>query len=244
MSTTGHHHHVTRPRRIAGVIAMLVAIGVAGCGGSGSGSGPGSSRDAANATPGSSVAPLAIGAGAAAGPGVATARYGVKASQAHGNLPLATKASQAPSHAFFERSVRTKDSEETTPSSQRIINPCALVTRSEVSAALGGRIIKVTKAPLGPTCVYQGATQRAFASVAVQVRPFAKLASQNRSLRKFAGIKRAAYCGGTAGATVLYVRVGSYEVLQITAPCQTGAKLAAHALGRLRGAPGVAITNP
>jgi hypothetical protein len=235
---------MTRPRLVAGVIAVCVAIGVAGCGGSGSGSASGSSRDAADATPNSSVAPLSLGGGAAAGVGVATARYGAKASQASATLPVATKASHAPSHAFFKRSVDTKEPEDTAPSVQPIINPCALVTRAEAAAALGGRIVKMTKAPLGPTCVYAGAGRGVFASVAVIVRPFAKLTSQNRTLRKFAGVTQPAYCGGTTGATVLFVRVRSNEVLQITAPCQTAAKLAAHALPRLRTTHAVPVTNP
>jgi hypothetical protein len=226
------------------VIAALVLIGMTGCGGSRSGSGGSSSQNAANEAPSASVAPLTLGGGAAAGPGIATARYGVRASQAHDKLSVATKASQAPSRAFYQRSVRTTDSEESTPSTQRIINPCALVTRPEAAAAMGVRILKVTKAPLGPTCIFQGAGDRVFASVAVQVRPFARLVSQDRSLRRFAGLKRSAYCGGTRSATVLFVRVGADEVLQVTAPCQTAAKIAAHAMARLRAARGVPVTQP
>lgn len=246
MSKARHQHRLANPRTVAGVIAALAAISLTGCGGSGSGSGSSSSRTAAGASPSSSLAPLSLGAGAgaAAASGVATARYGTKASQAQGDLPVATKASHAPSHAFFQRSVRTKDSEDTTPSRQRIIDPCALVTKSEAGAALGARVVKVIKAPLGPTCVYSGAGHRAFASVAVIARPFARLTSQNKSLRKFAGVKEAAYCGGTTGATVLFVRVQSDEVLQVTAPCQIAAKLADHALNRLRATRAVPVVNP
>jgi hypothetical protein len=233
-----------RPRLVPRVIAVSVAIGVAGCGGSGSGSASGSSRDGAHATPNSSVAPVSLGGGGAAGAGVAAARYGTKASQARANVPVATEASHAPSHAFFKRSVDTKEPEDTAPSVQPIINPCALVTRPEAAAALGRRIVKMTKAPLGPTCVYAGASRGVFASVAVITRPFAKLTSQNRTLHKFAGVVQSAYCGGTTGATVLFVRVRSDEVLQITAPCQSAAKLAGHALARLRTTPAVPITNP
>jgi hypothetical protein len=249
MSTTPHRNEIMRSTGLALVIAALAAVGLAGCGesgsGLGSGSGSGSSQSAVNGAAGSSAsAPLTIGPGGAAESGVATARYGVKASHARATLTPATKASTAPSRRFFERSVRTKDAEETTPSSERIINPCAVVTQAEAQAALGTRLLKPIKAPLGPTCIFQAPNHQTFASVAVVARPFAQLPSQDKTLRKFAGVKESAYCGGPTRSTSLFVRVAADEVLQISAPCQTAAKMAPYALARLRTVSGTPVTKP
>jgi len=236
--------HTMRTTGVGVVVAALTAIALAGCGGSSSG---GNHAASAVSSPSSVSGPLSIGGAAAAVPGAAVARYGVAASDAgtkHGATQLATKQQIAPSHAFFQRSIRTKVSEESTPSTQKIIDPCSLVTRSEAESAIGSSILAPRVAPLGPTCIYESANHKAFVTVAVEVRSFAKLPAQEKSLRRFVGVGRPAYCGGTTGATGLLVQVGANEVLDVTGPCLTAGKLAAHALVRLRSTAGVPVTTP
>jgi hypothetical protein len=228
--------------RTAGVVtASLTALALTACG---SGSGQASNGPGQHST---LASPLSVGGAAAAAPGTEAARYGAKSSQ--GQAPqaaehVASKAARAPSRAFFARSLRATQSEESTPTTQKIINPCALVTRGEAQSILGATVLAPRQAPLGPTCIYQTGSHRAFVTLAVELSSFAKLPRQQSSLRKFSGVGRPAYCGGTTGATGLFVRLGANEVLTVTGPCQTGGRFAAHALARLGTVKGVPVKAP
>lgn len=237
-------HATMRATGLAVVTAAVTAVSLSGCGGSGQ-----SGRNAASA-PSSAptlATPLSIGGGTAVS-GSVPARYGAKSSHAAvATQPAgaaAVRAAHAPSLRFYARSVLAKSSEESKPTSQKIINPCGLVTRSEAASAIGTAVPSPREAPLGPTCIYETSNRKTFMTVSVQVRSFATVASQDVSLRRFAGLGRPAYCGGTTGATTLFVRLSAGEVLQVTGPCLTAAKLASHAIPRLHTAKGVPVTAP
>lgn len=240
-------------RAPAGVAATAAAcLALAACGGQSGRQAPAqplAGHGAATGTP----SPLVIGSGAAVGAGagsVEAAGAGAAGSRAGGASALPAtrvsarvRAAHAPSLRFYRRATRrTADSEEARPSHQRIVDPCKLVTRAQAQAILGTALAAPREAPLGPTCIYRGA--HAFATLALQARSFKALHAQQHSLHHFYGLRRRAWCGGTAGATTLFVRVAPDRVLSVGAPCMTAGRLAAHALATLEHVAGAPVTTP
>lgn len=241
---------------VAAIVGACLAL--AACGGQ-TGRPVAAQPAAGHATSGApgSASPLVIGSGGAmaAGGGAAVAAGGSAAGQRAGSraggasdLPATrvsarVRAEHAPSLRFYRRATRpTSDSEEAKPSHQRIVDPCDLVSRAQAQAILGTALAAPREAPLGPTCIYRGA--HAFMTVSLQTRSFKALRAGQRSLHRFYGLRRQAWCGGTAGATTLFVRVAADRVLSVGAPCITAGRLAAHALASLERVAGVPVKTP
>jgi hypothetical protein len=237
-------------------LAATAALAVAACGAS-SHSGDGQAQGTA-ASAGSyarSSAPLTVGTGIG-GAGVSgqvvsgaapevTARYRNRSSNVSSRvITPALRASKAPSHAYFARTVQPGPSEQTKPSKSNFLNPCRLISRAAAESVFHTRFLASTEAPMGPSCVYASAHHGPYMSVVVDPTAFSKLPKHMSSLRKFSGARWQGYCGGTKGASVLYVRFNANEVLHITGPCLTVAKLVPGALTRLRTTPGLVPVTP
>jgi hypothetical protein len=110
-------------------------------------------------------------------------------------------------------------------------NPCLLVSRSQAES-ITGHAVKVTEAPLGPTCIYQEKGAKASITLAVQRQKFSSLKRNIKHLSKYTIRHKAAYCG-VYGTSVLDVPLGSNRLLNITAPCSVARKFAAVALAKL-----------
>ena len=224
-------------------LAGCMAIAVAGCGSSSDGARSARTTVADNTT---IAAPAATDGshsvrGAPAENGTASARRpGVTARSSSAVL----MAEHARSHAFFARANKPGASEDATPSHANILNPCSLVSRAEAESALGLRSLQARVAPLGPSCVFVATNHKAVLSVVVNPASFAALRSQMSDLRKFSGVGWKGLCGGTRGASSLYARVNATEVLHLTGPCLSVAKLVPTALARLRHTKAVVPTQP
>ena len=113
-------------------------------------------------------------------------------------------------------------------------NPCALVTKAQAQAILGGRLLDPVLAPQGPTCIYRDRSGQSFATLAFQAIDIAALRRQSNRVRAVEVADRRAYCG-VNGAPVLYLPVGSNRVLSVNAQCEIAMRFASRAVPHLAG---------
>lgn len=117
------------------------------------------------------------------------------------------------------------------PSTNGEPDPCTLVSAARAEA-ITGRSVKLTEAPLGPTCIYQLSGARNPVTVAVERLRFSTVQKHIKWLSKSKVSGQTAYCG-KYGSTVTYVPLSGQRVLDISASCQIGAKFAAVAVPAL-----------
>jgi hypothetical protein len=122
-----------------------------------------------------------------------------------------------------------KDNDEISPTGAKPVKPCRLVTKSEASGILGGKV-RVSERPQGPTCVYTGSGREI--TLAVAETPLRALREGARHVSKLTIAGHTGYCLRYQ-ATSIVVAVPSHRVLQINGPCAAGARFAAFALPRL-----------
>ena len=133
-------------------------------------------------------------------------------------------------HAYYARAAKAgPDNPSATPLSGVAGRPCSLVSQAEARTILGRPVATPHVAPLGPSCIYQTSDGKKMVAITLQRRDFSKLHSQVPALQKFPGLGQQAFCGGS----VLYVRVGAVEVLQVTGPCMMVSGFATQALRQL-----------
>lgn len=111
------------------------------------------------------------------------------------------------------------------------VNPCALVSMSEVEAITGGAVAGRVEAPLGPTCVYK-LESKSEITMTVETINVSQVTHQLKRAHSLTVGGRRAYCG-MVGAEMLFVPLGHDQVLNVTAPCEVAQRLAARALNRL-----------
>jgi L,D-peptidoglycan transpeptidase YkuD (ErfK/YbiS/YcfS/YnhG family) len=107
-------------------------------------------------------------------------------------------------------------------------NPCVFVSAATAQAIIGAPIVRLTEAPLGPTCVLKLKGQRQI-TIAVETQ---RIAAQVRYMHKRRHLVlggHQAYCG-ILGRSMLDVKLSGGRILNITAPCSVAEALAARAL--------------
>lgn len=207
-------------RRLPILIALLAATAfLAACGGDKSPpKGSAENPVAAKPTPEGSSAPDGSRlneAGGPAGPAAAAASDNAAAAKANpGYSKLLARQSAKPKKRF---------------------SPCSLVSKGAAGAIVGYRIVDVTEAPQGPTCIYRGKqAQAGFVTLAVQAQPFAALKKAMRRREAVDVGAKAAYCG-MSGRPLLVAAVGDGRVLSVAAPCGIAKRFAKTAIARLDG---------
>jgi hypothetical protein len=111
------------------------------------------------------------------------------------------------------------------------MNPCTLVTRGEAQTAVRTAIASIAEAPLGPSCIYRLGGTRSI-TLSVQMAQFASVSNQLQRKHRLVVRGRTAYCG-RLGNEMLYVRLPQDRVLNVVAPCDVAAALAAKAVAKL-----------
>ncbi len=129
------------------------------------------------------------------------------------------------------RSAGDTSNDDESSTGAKTLNPCTLVSVSEVQSITGGGFLSRVEAPLGPTCIYHVSGPPSNVTLAVEAASTApaahKGARQNVSV---AG--HTAYCV-KLGSAMLLVPLSGGRVLNVTAPCALAQRFAAAALGHL-----------
>jgi hypothetical protein len=112
-------------------------------------------------------------------------------------------------------------------------NPCALVTRTQAQAILGGRLLDPVVAPQGPTCIFRDRSGQSFATISLQPVTIERLRRQAHRLKAVSVAGHDAYCG-VNGAPVLYLPVAGGRTLTVSAQCEIAMRLAARAVPQLK----------
>jgi hypothetical protein len=188
----------------SGLAALALALAVAGCGGTthNPGAAAGQDRIAAAATPAPGPAPK-------------------------------TRKDPVSRHSGPVKAVRDKhEASEVKSTGAGPINPCRLVSRSDVASILGGRVAAPQLAPLGPTCIYTSRTPRRYVTLAVAPMRLPALSRRVVNVALRGG--HHAVCV-SADTQRLLVALTTGRVLSVGAPCPIAAKLALKALPRLPG---------
>jgi hypothetical protein len=207
---------MTKTVRLAGGVALasITALVVAACGGSSSHTTSGTTTQQARqvtiASPDVGVAP-------------AQAR-------AHGDkrVPATKPGSREKQAARYP----SGPDEENNGTGATSLDPCKLVSRSEVQGIAHHAVTGQISAPLGPTCIYQLRGARSDITVAVESAGFQQLVRQMKKSRRVDIRGRTGYCGGF-GKPTLYLSLGGGRVLSVSAACGLGVPIADKALGRL-----------
>jgi hypothetical protein len=217
-------------RNRVGLSAIALVSGallLGGCGGSSPTSPTGT---AAQAPHGSEIASSSGGVVAA---GVAGHSNATSGSSRPTGVPAAHKDPIATGGNVVQHSPPSREkSLEGKSGEAPVQDPCELLTRSEVSAAVGDPIVSRTVAPLGPTCIFKLRGKRPAVTLTVERMSISKLGSQFKGAQKLAIADHQGLCG-KLGRQTLFVSVGNGEVLNITAPCAAAKALATRAIGRV-----------
>lgn len=112
------------------------------------------------------------------------------------------------------------------------LHPCALISKAQAQAIIGTPIASAEEAPLGPTCIYQPRGAGALVTVAVETIDLAALRRGMRKPVRTVVAGHTVYCADN-GQTTSYSPIHGGRVLDITAPCPVGSRLAALALRKL-----------
>jgi hypothetical protein len=121
------------------------------------------------------------------------------------------------------------DTDEESVSGTKPIKPCALVTRKEAKAILGGTV-KMEEHPQGPTCVYTSSGREI--TMAVMELPLKPLVSGARKSTPLTIRGHQAYCIRYETTSVV-TGVGHGKILQVTGPCQADVRFVSAALPRI-----------
>ena len=111
-------------------------------------------------------------------------------------------------------------------------NPCRLVSLSEAQTITGGAITKLTEAPLGPTCIYMARDSSAGVTLAIETENVGQVTRHMTGRKQLVIGGHRSVCG-RLGTPVLFVPLGRYQLLNVTAPCGIAKRFATLAMGRL-----------
>ena len=218
----------SRVRVGAALAAGIAALAIAGCGGSSNSS---SGITAAVAPNPNTTSRSNTGTGSKTGTGVRATVYQQKSSKPASNSMAPTTQSKATIKAATPSPGASSGSASAAAASSK--DPCALVTQSEIEAIAHEKVLRLTNAPLGPTCVIQLAGGPKTITVAIAAADVSSLVK--RMPRKPVELTlsgRRAYCG-VLGKPLLSVVLGGGYALQISAPCSLATSLARKALPRI-----------
>lgn len=233
-----------RTRKIAGLAALCAtSVAITACGGgSGSGSGAGSSASstqpalaAQHPASATNASNLDIGQGRSQKADHGT-QQSPAAAQRSANAGQQSEVAKQPSvtrHAGVQKSHATpaQADNDGAPAIHKL-NPCTLVSLAQAKAITGGAVTASVEAPLGPTCVYHVAHQRADITVDVEVSSHAQPAHAMSKRQNLTIRGHQAYCG-RLGSEMLFVTLPGGNLLHVLAPCPVAQQFAAAALGRL-----------
>jgi hypothetical protein len=208
------------PARVACLALMLAFGALAGCGGATEGA------SKAGPTPGGPATGTQRSAAVPASPGAQSAPARVVQP-----LPGAIHSSAKQPKVGGEREL---DSDEVQSTGADALNPCTLVTRSEASSILPGRLQAAVEAPLGPTCIYKTKSGKFDVTVAVPAMAF----KPPRATKPGAEVKvklhgRTGWCVQRGRGLTFVVPLAGGRALSIAGPCPIAAAFAAKALPRL-----------
>jgi hypothetical protein len=122
--------------------------------------------------------------------------------------------------------------DDNTATSAKPLNPCKLVSLAEAQTITRGAITKLIEAPLGPTCIYSGRDSSAGVTLAIETESLSQVTSRMTSRKHVVVSGRRSVCG-RLGTQMLFVPVGRYQLMNVTAPCGIARGFAAIAVSRL-----------
>lgn len=144
----------------------------------------------------------------------------------------ADKARSAAAQVVQARQTPDSSNDDESSTGAKPLNPCKLVNLSEAQTITGGAITKATEAPLGPTCVYSGRKSTSGITLAVETENFSQV-TRHLSARKHVIVNGHRSMCGRLGSQMLFVPLGRYQLLNVTAPCAIAQRFAAAAVTRL-----------
>ena len=116
---------------------------------------------------------------------------------------------------------------------QKPQNPCSLISRAQLTRAAHARVLKLTDAPLGPTCIVRFKGWKQDLTIALQtsnVKQQVKLLEKRKSYKI---AKHKAYCGKLGGVTFI-VQLNANRSLVIDGPCATAERIALKAVPHVK----------
>ena len=234
-----------KPTVFAGICCIAGAL-LAGCGGSSSPSHPSPTTSTpARQTPLMSnsdiggAQPQSSRPAAASGQPLRGSQSTVRAdrSTANADKSAVTTANADKSHITTAKVVQARQTpgssnDDRSTTGAKPLNPCKLVSLSEAQTITGGATTKLTEAPLGPTCIYSGRGTSAAVTLTVEAARFSQVAS-HMTARKHVVVRGHSSVCGRLGTQMLFVPLGRYQLLHVTAPCGIAQRFAALAVSRL-----------
>jgi hypothetical protein len=130
------------------------------------------------------------------------------------------------------RETPSTSNDEHSTTGAKPLNPCSLVSLSEAQAITAGAVTKLIEAPLGPTCIYSAQGKSAGVTLAVETESFAQATRHMTASKRVVVSGHRSVCG-RLGTHMLFVPLGRYQLLNVTAPCGIALRFAALAVGRL-----------
>jgi hypothetical protein len=125
-----------------------------------------------------------------------------------------------------------KDNEAGASGGSLTINPCTLVSISQVQALTRRPVAKSVEAPQGPTCVYEARGRGHEVTLEITALSFRAASKRLSSVIGLTIAGHQAYCG-VFGTPIAYVSLTQGRVMTIGAPCPVAAAMAKAALARL-----------
>lgn len=216
--------------RRSAALAGICCIGglIAGCGSSSSLSHPPATTVQARQTPLNGNADVGRAQQQSSHPAAALGQLPPGArSTVHSGRPHVTTAK-----VVQARPTPASANDDVSASGAKTRNPCKLVTLSQAQTITGGAITRLSEAPLGPTCIYSGQGRSASVTLAVETESFGKV-TRHMTARKHLLVRGHRSVCGRLGAQMLFVPLGRYQLLNVTAPCGIAQRFAAVAVSSL-----------
>lgn len=169
-----------------------------------------------------------------------TARQVTVASPDVGEAPLQKRTNRSKRLVATGTGTRTKQAaqypsgvdHESNGTGATPLDPCKLVSRTELRGITHRAVTGQYSAPLGPTCIYRLRGARSDITLAVESARFTQLVRQMKNAKRVAIRGHTGYCG-QFGKPTLYVSLGAGRVLNVNAACGLGVPIANQALSRL-----------
>jgi hypothetical protein len=199
---------------IGSVIASIVVLASAGCGGSSRTSTTVATQEARQVK----IASPDVGAAA-----VPAKTHGGTRSAAGG---------ESGHHGRQTAGSAAAPNDEHSGTGAKPLNPCKLVSSSELGAIAHQQVTSQIEAPLGPTCIFKLRGAPSDITLTVESAGFPQLVHQMRKPRRVTVRGHTGYCG-SLGRPTLYLSLGGGRVMSIAATCNVTVAVADKALGRL-----------
>ena len=201
-----------------GAVASITALVLAGCGDSSSHTTTGTVTQQARQV---TIASPDVGAAPAQATAHAKAHAGKQA-------PAASAGRRDKQAARYP----SGPDDENNGTGAKPLDPCKLVSSSEVQGIAQHPVAGQINAPLGPTCIYKLRGAQSDITLAVESAGFKQLVRQMKKSQRVSIRGRTGYCG-QLGKPTLYLSLGAGRVLSVSASCRLTVPIADTALGRL-----------